>query len=221
VHETEHEIEDSLKQYGVRPIERLRRLGLLGPGLIAVHAVHLLAEEIAILAEHGCTVAHCPTSNMKLASGIPPIPAMLAAGTRVGLGTDGAASNNRLDILREMRHAALLAKAVSGDPTALPAHQALRMATLEGAAALGLDSAIGTLEAGKQADLCAVELDDWLSRPCFDPASHVVYVAGREQVSHVWVGGQLRICDGRPVDGAVDQLVDIAASWQNSLVNFI
>jgi 5-methylthioadenosine/S-adenosylhomocysteine deaminase len=221
VHETEHEIEDSLKQYGMRPIERLRRLGLLGPGLIAVHAVHLLAEEIAVLAEHGCTVAHCPTSNMKLASGIPPIAALLEAGVRIGLGTDGAASNNRLDILREMRHAALLAKAASGDPTTLPAHQALRMATLEGAAALGLESVIGTLEAGKQADLCAIELDGWLSQPCFDPASHVVYVAGRNQVSHVWVGGELRISDSRPVGRAVDQLVDIASSWQNALVNLM
>lgn len=221
LHETAHEVEDSQKQHGMRPLERLRRLGLLGPNMIAVHAVHLLPEEIAVLAEQGCTVAHCPTSNMKLASGIPPIPALLAAGVRVGLGTDGAASNNRLDILREMRHAALLAKAASGDPTTLPAHQALRMATLEGAAALGLDGSIGTLEPGKSADLCAIALDDWVSQPCFDAASHIVYVAGREQVSHVWVAGILRVSDSRPVGQAVSKLAETARSWHNRLVNLM
>lgn len=215
LNETTAEIEDSLKQHGVRPLERLHRLGLLGPNLIAVHAVHLLPEEIRLLAENCCAVAHCPTSNMKLASGIAPIAALLAAGIRVGLGTDGAASNNRLDILRELRHAALLAKATSGDATILPAHQALRMATLEGASALGLDSAIGSLEPGKWADLCTIQLDDWLSQPCYDPASHIVYVAGRQQVSHVWVSGKLRICDGKPVGLAATKLVDIANSWHN------
>jgi 5-methylthioadenosine/S-adenosylhomocysteine deaminase len=215
LNETTAEIEDSLKQHGVRPLERLHRLGLLGPNLIAVHAVHLLPEEIRLLAENCCAVAHCPTSNMKLASGIAPIAALLAAGIRVGLGTDGAASNNRLDILRELRHAALLAKATSGDATILPAHQALRMATLEGASALGLDSAIGSLEPGKWADLCTIQLDDWLSQPCYDPASHIVYVAGRQQVSHVWVSGKLRICDGKPVGLVATKLVDIANSWHN------
>jgi 5-methylthioadenosine/S-adenosylhomocysteine deaminase len=215
LHETDAEIDDSLKQHGVRPVERLRRLGLLGPNLIAVHAVHLLPEEIRLLAQNCCAVAHCPTSNMKLASGIPPIAALLAAGLRVGLGTDGAASNNRLDILREMRHAALLAKVATGDATALPAHRALRMATLEGASALGLDGSIGSLEPGKWADLCAVQLDDWISQPCYDAASHLVYVAGREQVSHVWVAGELRICDNRPVGAVAAKLIEVANSWHN------
>lgn len=217
VHETRHEVEDSIRQYGVRPIERMRRLGLLDPRLIAVHAVHLTADEIALLVESGCHIAHCPTSNMKLASGIAPVAEMLAAGARVGLGSDGAASNNRLDLFREMRHAALLAKAASGDATAADSHQVLRMATLNGAAALGLDAKIGSLEAGKQADLCAVRLDDWLLQPCFDPASHLVYVAGREHVSHVWTDGKLRICDGKLTGLEESALLNAAHLWHTRL----
>lgn len=213
VHETRHEVEESLRQHGVRPVERLRRLGLVDPRLIAVHAVHLTADEIGLLAENGASVAHCPTSNMKLASGIPPVAEMLAAGVRVGLGSDGAASNNRLDIFREMRHAALLAKAASGDATVAGAHRVLRMATLDGAAALGLDATIGSLQPGKSADLCAVRLDDWLLQPCFDPASHLVYAAGRENVSHVWIGGKLRICDGKATKISQAELLDITRIW--------
>jgi len=200
LHETEDEIAGSLKEHGVRPLARLQRLGLVGPQLIAVHAVHLSAAEIDLLAEQGCHVAHCPTSNMKLASGLAPVGALLARGVGVGLGSDGAASNNRLDILQEMRQAALLAKLGSRDAACLPAHQALRMATLEGARALGLDAEIGSLQPGKAADLCAVRLSDWELQPCYDPISHLVYVAGREQISHVWVAGKLRIRDSRPVD---------------------
>jgi 5-methylthioadenosine/S-adenosylhomocysteine deaminase len=189
VHETIHEIEESLAQHGVRPIERLRRLGLLGPQLIAVHAVHLDAGEIDLLAHEGCHLAHCPTSNLKLGSGIPSLSAIEARGMSFGLGTDGAASNNRLDLFREMRHAALLAKGSSRNAEALDAHATLRAATLGGAQALGLDDRIGSLLPGKAADLCAVRLDEWLMQPCFDPASHLVYVAGREQVTHTWVAG--------------------------------
>ena len=217
VHETKHEIEDSIKLHGVRPIERLRRLGLIDPRLIAVHAVHLTADEIALLVENGCHFAHCPTSNMKLASGIAPVAELLAAGARIGLGSDGAASNNRLDLFREMRHAALLAKAASGDATAADAHCVLRMATLGGAEALGLDARIGSLTAGKQADLCAVRLDDWLLQPCFDPASHLVYVAGREHVSHVWTDGTLRIYDGNTLDITRSELLDATQLWHTRL----
>jgi 5-methylthioadenosine/S-adenosylhomocysteine deaminase len=215
LHETTAEIDGSLQQYGVRPLERLRRLGLLGPNLIAVHAVHLNATEITLLTEHGCGVVHCPTSNMKLASGIAPVTAMQAAGIRVGLGTDGAASNNRLDVMREMRQAALLAKVASGDATAIDGHQALRMATLDGARALGLDDRVGSLLPGKCADLCAIYLGDWINQPCDDPASHVVHVAGRDQVSHVWVAGKLRIYNGKPVGIAIDALIGLADSWHN------
>ena len=217
IHETRHEIDESLKQHGMRPIKRLQRLGLLDPRLIAVHAVHLLADEIELLAEHGCSVAHCATSNMKLASGIAPVAKMLASGIRIGLGSDGAASNNRLDLFREMRHAALLAKAASGDPTVADAHQVLRMATLNGAEALGLGARIGSLAAGKKADLCAVRLDDWTLQPCFDPASHLVYAAGREHVSHVWTDGTLRICDGNPIDINQSALLDTTLLWHNKI----
>jgi 5-methylthioadenosine/S-adenosylhomocysteine deaminase len=217
VHETRHEVEESLQQHGSRPLERLRRLGLIDPRLIAVHAVHLNGDEIALLAENGASIAHCPTSNMKLASGIPPVAGMLGAGLRVGLGSDGAASNNRLDLFREMRHAALLAKAASGDATVANAHQVLRMATLDGAAALGLDAIVGSLLPGKSADLCAVRLDDWLLQPCFDPASHLVYAAGRENVSHVWTEGRLRICDGEATTIDQVELLDITRIWHNIL----
>lgn len=219
VHETEDEIAGSLKEHGVRPLERLRRLGLLNPGLIAVHAVHLEPEEIDLLAANGCHIAHCPTSNMKLASGIAPVGAMLDRGIRIGLGSDGAASNNRLDLFREMHHAALLAKVATSDAACLPAHQALAMATIQGAQALGLEDRIGSLAIGKFADLTAVRMDDWLQQPCFDPVSHLVYTIGRESVSHVWVAGKLRIDDKSPVDLEVGALLRKLDLWQNTLSN--
>ncbi|MBV6476189.1 MAG: TRZ/ATZ family hydrolase [Rhodocyclaceae bacterium] len=217
VHETRGEIEESVRRHGLRPIERLDRLGMLGPGLIAVHAAHLDAAEIRLLAKYDCSVAHCPTSNMKLASGIAPIVAKLGEGIRVGLGTDGAASNNRLDLFQEMRHAALLAKAVSGNAAAFDAHTVLRMATLNGAAALGLGDRIGSIEAGKAADLCAVRLNTVETAPCFNPASHLVYAAGREHVSHVWVNGVLQVENGALQQCNTSRLLDIAYLWQNKL----
>ncbi len=217
VHETQDEIQVSLKAHGVRPLERLARLGIVSPQLIAVHAVHLLAEEIALLAEAGAHVAHCPTSNLKLGSGIAPIANLLRAGSNVGLGTDGAASNNRLDVFHEMRHAALLAKGASGDATAMSAHAVLRAATLSAAEALGLAANVGSLMPGKAADLCSIGMDDWLLGPCFDPASHVVYVAGREQVRHVWVAGNQRVKDGKLVDIPDGTLLEIIDLWHNRL----
>jgi len=219
LHETAHEIEESLKQHGVRPIERLRRLGLLGPQLIAVHAVHLDPAEIALLAREACHVAHCPTSNLKLGSGIPPMAAIEAHGLNFGLGTDGAASNNRLDLFHEMRHAALLAKGVSGNAEVLDAHRTLEAATLGGARALGLDRRIGSLLPGKAADLCAVRLDEWLIQPCFDPASHLVYVAGREQVTHTWVEGKLVMSNGVPTQIGISELLDVAGLWHTRLTS--
>lgn len=197
LHETAGEIRESEAKFGMRPMARLDKLGLLGPGFTAIHAVHLEPVEIELLARQGCSVAHCPASNLKLASGIAPVARMLAAGINVGLGTDGAASNNRLDVLAEMRLAALLGKAAAGDARALPAHAALRMATINAAEALGLGNVIGSIEPGKSADLCAVSLDAIETAPCYDPVSHLVYVAGRENVSHVWVRGELLVEDGR------------------------
>jgi 5-methylthioadenosine/S-adenosylhomocysteine deaminase len=193
LHETEDEIRQSLSQHQQRPLARLHNLGITGPSLIAVHGVHLNADEQALLAAQGCHIAHCPASNLKLASGIAPIAGLLAQGVNIGIGSDGAASNNKLDLFAEMRLAALLAKGVSGDAAALPAHVALQMATLNGARALGLDDKIGSLVPGKQADLIAVDLSELETQPCFDPIATLVYAAGREQVSHVWVDGQLRL----------------------------
>jgi len=218
LHETAAEVAESVERHGRRPLARMQRLGLLDPRLIAVHGVHLDSDELDLLARHGCAVAHCPTSNMKLASGIAPVGGMLARGLRTGLGTDGAASNNRLDLFQEMRLAALLAKVVSGDAATLPAHTALRMATLDGAAALGLDHRIGSISAGKNADLCALDLgEDAILQPCFDPASHLVYAAGREFVSHVWVNGELLVAGGCLLHENDSELLRKTSVWQNSL----
>ena len=217
VHETRHEVEASLVEHGARPLARLDRLGLLSPNLLAVHAVHLAPGEIEAMARHGVRVAHCPSSNMKLASGAAPVGELLAAGVTVGLGTDGAARNNRLDLFMELREAALLAKLSRLDATALDAHQALTMATLGGARAIGLEAEIGSLTAGKWADLCAVAFDDADLAPCFDPVSHLVYVAGRENVSHVWVGGRLVARGRRLVDVEDAELMAISALWQNRI----
>jgi 5-methylthioadenosine/S-adenosylhomocysteine deaminase len=217
LHETAHEIEESLAKYGVRPLERLGKAGLLSPRLIAVHAVHLLEGEIDTLARHGCHIAHCPASNLKLASGLPPVHKWLKAGINLGIGTDGAASNNRLDMFADMRLAALLAKGVSGEASILPAAQALEAATLGGAKALGLDEHIGSLAAGKWADMVAVDLGGLSCQPVFDPVSHLVYVAGRDQVSHVWVGGELTARDGNALKLNPSDLKARLAYWSAKL----
>ena len=217
VHETVDEIERSVSEHGVRPIERLRRLGLLGPNLIAVHSVHVTAEEIQLLSRHGCSVVHCPSSNLKLASGFAPVAALLKAGINVALGTDGAASNNRLDLFQEMRSAALLAKAVSRDAEAMPAHAALRAATLAGAQALGIAATTGSIEPGKAADLVAVSMSAPELAPCYDPVSQLVYAAGREHVTHVFVNGQLLVLDGALRGGAFSGLDTRWQLWQNAL----
>jgi 5-methylthioadenosine/S-adenosylhomocysteine deaminase len=190
VHETAHEVDEAVAKTGKRPLARLDALELLGPTLMAVHMTQLTLDEIARLAEAGASVVHCPESNLKLASGFCPVHALLTAGVNVALGTDGAASNNDLNMLGELRTAALLAKAVSGNATAVPAHTALRMATLNGARALGLENEIGSLKPGKAADITAIDLAALPSQPVYDPVSQIVYTAGREQVTDVWVAGR-------------------------------
>jgi 5-methylthioadenosine/S-adenosylhomocysteine deaminase len=217
LHETQDEIRASLKAFGVRPLQRMHRLRVLGPGLIAVHAVHLEASEIALLKETGSHVAHCPSSNLKLASGIAPVAALLEAGVNVGLGTDGTASNNRLDLFEEMRLAALLAKGASGRPTSAPAQRALAMATLDAARALGLENQIGSITPGKQADLTAVDLAALELLPCYHPLSHLVYAAAREHVSHVWVGGRTLLENRRLMTVDAAELAATAASWQQRI----
>ena len=217
LHETRAEIEESLGKHKARPLERLRALGMLSPRLVAAHAVHVTGEEIAMLAHHGASIAHCPSSNLKLASGFAPVAAMLERGVNVGIGTDGAASNNRLDLFQEMRTAALLAKAAGNDAQAMPAHSALAAATLHGARALGLDAWVGSLAPGKFADLCAVAFDEPELAPCYDPVSHLVYAAGREQVSHVWVAGEPRVRERQLVGFENRGLNSRALVWQNKL----
>jgi 5-methylthioadenosine/S-adenosylhomocysteine deaminase len=217
LHETDAEIKNSLDTFGLRPIARLHQFGLLGPNLIAVHMIHLSKEEICLLKQQNCNIAHCPSSNLKLASGFAPIAELLTQGINVGIGTDGAASNNRLDMFEEMRLTALLAKASSSQAEALPAHQALRMATLNGAIALGLDKITGSLSIDKAADITAVDFSGLALSPCFDPISHLVYVAGREQVSHVWVNGRLLLDHRELVTLNEIELINRATQWQRRL----
>ena len=217
MHETVQEVSEAQSQSGQRPLVRLQQLGLLSPSLIAAHAVHLTPDEMAMLAAHGCSVAHCPSSNLKLASGIAPVADLVDQNINVGLGTDGAASNNRLDMFMEMRLAALLAKARSGRANVIGAHQALHMATLGGARALGLDKCIGSLLPGKAADLCAINIGKIPLVPCYDPASLIVYSAGREQVSDVWVAGIQRIKGGQQVESNEIELINLGRLWQNRI----
>ncbi len=190
VHETADEIRQSVEGCGRRPLARLQSLGLVSPSLLAVHMTQLEDEELAAFADSGAHVIHCPESNLKLASGFCPLQKLLAAGVNVALGTDGAASNNDLDLFGEMRTAALLAKGVARDARAADAATVLRMATLNGARALGLGDETGSLEVGKWADLCAVALDEAETRPLYHPVSQLVYAASRQQVTDVWVGGE-------------------------------
>lgn len=219
LHETRHEVEESMQIHGERPLARLARLNLVSERLVAVHAVHLEPSEITLLAHRGASVAHCPASNLKLGSGIAPVAQLLAAGVNLGIGTDGAASNNRMDLLAELRLAALLAKGASGDASILPAAVALEAATLGGARALGLDRRIGSIEPGKEADLSAFDLSAVETQPIYDPLSQIAYSAGREQVSDVWVGGRAvvrtRQILAESVAGAPEATGATLHAWQN------
>ena len=215
--ETRHERDDAFAKTGETPLMRLDRLGATGPGFVAVHAVHLAPGDIDLLAAQRCHVVHCPASNMKLASGIAPVAQLLDRGVNVALGTDGAASNNRLDMFFEMRLASLLAKVATGDASAVPAATALHMATLGGAQALSLEASIGSLEPGKEADMIAVDLSRLDDAPMYDPVSHLVHVVGREGVTDVWVAGQRVVRDRTLVNVDEHALVARARLWQHKL----
>jgi len=215
VHETAQEVSEALRETGERPIARLRRLGLLNSHLVAVHMTQLTKDEIHQVAESGVSVAHCPESNMKLASGFSPIVELEQAGVNVAIGTDGAASNNDLDMLGETRTAALLAKAVAGDARAIPAHRALRMATLNGARALGIADRVGSLEPGKDADMVAIRLDHPETQPLFHPLSQIVYSASRHQVSDVWVRGRRLLENSEPTTLDADDVIRRARFWRD------
>jgi 5-methylthioadenosine/S-adenosylhomocysteine deaminase len=218
LHETAGEVEQGRASHGMRPLKRLAQLDVLGPRFLAVHMTQLTDEEIDAYAQTGGSIVHCPESNLKLASGFCPLAELLAAGINVALGTDGAASNNDLDILGEMRTAALLAKGVAHDARAVPAATALRMATLNGAKALGLDNEIGSLEIGKAADVVAINMGDIETQPLFDPISDLVYAASRHQVTDVWVAGR-RLLNRRELTTLdCGDIAERAAGWRERLV---
>lgn len=217
VHETEQEITDSLTQYGLRPLARLDRLGLVNEHLAAVHMTQLTEAEIALCAERGVSVVHCPQSNLKLASGFCPTSALQSAGVNLAIGTDGCASNNDLDMFDELRTAALLAKAVALDATALKASTVLESATLSGARAMGLDSKIGSLELGKQADLVAIDLDRIEALPIYDVISQLVYAGARHWVQDVWIAGQPKLLQGQLQGMDLARISSNARRWQQRI----
>jgi len=217
IHETAAEVDEAVQKTGKRPLQRLADLGLLSPRMVCVHATQLQDEEIELINTMGAHVVHCPESNLKLASGFCPVDSLLQAGVNVALGTDGCASNNDLDMFSEMKTAALLAKGVAQDPSALPAHQALQMATLNGARALGLQDSIGSIEPGKFADLTAVRLDTLNALPLFNPASHLVYSTQASQVSDVWIGGKAVLQQGQLTTMEFRAIQDIGLHWQQKI----
>jgi 5-methylthioadenosine/S-adenosylhomocysteine deaminase len=213
VHETAAEVAAATAETGQRPLARLASLGLVTPALIGVHATELAAAEIELLATTGASVVHCPRSNLKLASGLCPVARLLDGGVNVALGTDGAASNNRLDLWSEMQTAALLAKQVAGNAAALPAAAALRMATLNGAKALGLAAEIGSLVAGKAADVICVDLASLEHRPLLDPVSQLVYAGSRHDVTDVWVAGEHVVAERVALRIDVQEIGAAADRW--------
>ena len=217
VHESAEEVQQDVARYGVRPLQRLADLGLVSHRLIAVHATQLLDGEIEALADAGSHVVRCPESNLKLASGFTPVARLLHAGVNVALGTDGAASNNDLNMLGEMRTASLLQKGLTGDPTAGSAHSILEMATLNGARALGLDRVVGSLEVGKAADMAAVDLAQLETQPLYNPVSQLAYAADRHLVTDVWVAGR-RLLNRRQLTTLdVDDILGRTREWQRRI----
>ena len=213
VHESAFEVQQSVEQTGERPLARLGRLGLLGPRFQAVHMTQISEDDLALLVESNTSVIHCPESNLKLASGFCPVERLWQAGVNVAIGTDGAASNNDLDLLGETRTAAMLAKAVAGSATALDAHRALRMATLNGARAMGQESEIGSLEVGKAADIVAFDLSGLAQQPIYDPVSQLIYATGRDCVKHLWVAGKPLLDDRQLTRMDEQQLTATAIAW--------
>ena len=218
-HETAHEVEESLQKHGQRPLARLDRLGLVNDRLIAVHMTALTDAEIELCAQRGVSVVHCPESNLKLASGFCPVGKLEKAGVNIAIGTDGAASNNDLDMFGETRTAAQLAKAVAGDAAAFSAASALRAATLGGARAMGLDHAIGSIEIGKQADLACVDLGQLETQPLHNVISQLVYATGRHQVSDVWIAGVAKLSQRQLSGFDVDALIANARQWRQRIAS--
>ncbi len=213
VNEGSGESADSVGRYGLTQLRRLDGLGLVNDRLVAAHMVHLSGDDMDMVAKANSHVVHCPESNLKLGSGFCDVDGLLRAGINVGLGTDGPASNNDLDMLAELRMAALVAKGFSRDAAALPARQALYLATLGGAKALALDHKVGSLEVGKRADIAAICLDGLANRPIYDPISQIVYTATRQQVSDVWVDGVAKLSSGELIGFDEDAIHENAEQW--------
>jgi 5-methylthioadenosine/S-adenosylhomocysteine deaminase len=219
LHETATEVNDALEASGERPIARMHRLGVINPALQAVHMTQLIEDELALLAANQVSIAHCPDSNLKLGSGVCPVPDLMAHGINVAVGTDGVASNNNLDMSAELRSAALLAKGLSGDPTRVSAEQALAMGTINGAKLLGLEDKLGSLEIGKLADVVAIDLSDPLAQPVHHPISQIVYSTSGAEVSHVWIHGEAKLIDKRFVDLDIDTVLARADGWRQKMEN--
>lgn len=217
VHETAAEVSQSVEEFSMRPLERLKQIGLLSPRLIAVHMTQLTQEEIEWCAEAGVHIAHCPESNLKLASGFCPVAELDKNGINITIGTDGAASNNDLDMFAEMRQAALLAKAVGQDPSTVPAYKALEMATVNAAKSLGLDQHTGSLEVGKYADLVAVDMSSLESQPMFDVVSQLVYATGRDKVTDVWVAGKQLLTSRQLTTLNETKIIADTQQWANKI----
>jgi 5-methylthioadenosine/S-adenosylhomocysteine deaminase len=215
--ETADEVLDSMNNFGFRPLQRVKDAGLLNSQLQAVHMTQMNQTEIAALAAAGAIVVHCPESNLKLASGICPVAALTEAGVNVALGTDGAASNNDLDMLGEMRTAGLLAKGSSGKAAAMPAEQVLAMATINGARALGLDDDLGSLEPGKLADMICIDLNRLATQPVYNPISQIIYAASRDQVTDVWVAGKPLLTQGQLTTLNESAILKQSQAWRDRI----
>ncbi len=220
LHETLDEITQSLKEFNARPIARLNKLGLFDQNCHAIHMVHLNYEEMALIADKNISIAHCPESNAKLASGFFKLKEVLEYNINIGLGTDGAASNNDLDMLGEMRTAALIAKNSANDPTVLPDYQALELATINSAKLMGLETKIGSLTIGKEADIIAIDLGDYGSQPVYNPISSIVYTASRQQITDVWVKGIPKVENSNLVAIDKKKIQHIIDKWQDRITNF-
>ncbi|MFK5984619.1 MAG: TRZ/ATZ family hydrolase [Pseudomonadota bacterium] len=220
LHETADEVNGSLEQYKCRPIKRLHQLGLIDPKLLAVHMTQLDAEDIEVLLEKQPHLVHCPESNMKLASGVSPVQELIDYGLNIALGTDGAASNNDLNMLSEMKTASFLSNIKTMDATSLSADTALQMATINGARALGLEQFVGSLEVGKQADICAIDMDNIECQPLYHPVSQLLYAAGREHVSDVWIKGKQLLDNKKLTSIDIQQVKSDCQLWHNKINQF-
>ena len=217
LHETQWEIDQSIDKYGITPVQRLNNLGIIGPSLMAAHCVYLNDQDMDILAKNKVSIAHNPSSNMKLGSGIADVAKMLKQNLTVSLGTDSSASNNRLDIMGEMRLAALLIKGTTKSPELIPAKEAIKMATINGAKTLGLDSTIGSIEKNKKADLVAIDLSAIENQPLYNPISTLVYSSSRTDVSYVWIDGKIKLKDKKLVNIDEERIIQMAKKWQRKL----